>query len=334
MPVENAIPPLRILVLGCGSIGQRHIKNLLALRAGHILAFDILEDRRQAMASQPGVCIANDLQEAWDWKPEVVFVTTGTDTHVTLASMAVEHDCHLFIEKPLSYALEGVDQLCAEVARRRLVTMVGCNMRFHPGPSTVKRLLQEQVIGQVIAARIQSGSYLPRWRPWQDYRKSYSASTEWGGAVLDCIHEIDLALWFFGPAKVTAAAHVPARPIGLETDGLAEMILRHDSGVLTSLHLNFVQRDYRRTCQIIGSKGTVYWDFADHCVRVYGADGELAQTSPDPQQWESNEMYVDELSHFCSAIRNKLQTSNPVTFGLEALKVALAAKSIGAEKQV
>jgi predicted dehydrogenase len=323
--------PSRFLVLGCGSIGQRHIRNLLALQVGDVFAYDVLPERRRMTAAEIGIKVCDSLDEAWDLEPHTVFITSSTQTHVPLALQAVEHTCHLFIEKPLSHTLEEVDKLCADVERLQLVTMVGCNMRFHPGPATVKRLLEEKAVGQVIAARVQTGSYLPRWRPKQDYRQSYSASPEWGGAILDCIHEIDLALWYLGPAKVLAAARLPARSIGLDTEGLAEIILYHESGTLSNVHLNFVQRDYRRTCQIIGSDGTLYWDFGDHQVRVHGADGELKQTHPEPDGWQINQMYLDELEHFLWAVQSGSQTVNPVSGGAEALNVALTAKRMGSE---
>ena len=329
MPSDTMQKPLHFLVLGCGSIGQRHIKNLMTLKAGEIIAFDVLEERRQAVRTEFGIETVNAIEEVWDRKPDVVLVTASTNMHVPLALQAAGHGCHLFIEKPLSHTLDGLERLSAEVERRRLVTMVGCNMRFHPGPATVKRLLEEGVIGQVIAARIQTGSFLPRWRPGQDYRQSYSASPEWGGAILDCIHEIDLALWYLGPAQMLTAAHVPARSIGLETEGLAEIILRHESGTLTNVHLNFVQRDYRRTCQVIGDEGTIYWDFGEHRVRVYGPDGELEQTYPEPEGWEVDQMYLDELEHFSEAVRNGSGTVNPISDGLKVLKVALAARQFG-----
>ena len=332
MPGDAVQTPLRILILGCGSIGQRHIKNLMALKAGEVLAFDILDTCRQAVMAEFGVETVDSLEEAWDWKPNVALIAASTDMHVPLAFQAAEHGCHLFIEKPLSHKMDEVARFCTEVKRRQLVTMVGCNMRFHPGPATVKRLLEEKVVGQVIAARIQTGSYLPRWRPKQDYHQSYSASPKWGGAILDCIHEIDLALWYLGPAKVLAAAHLPAGAIGLDTEGLAEIILYHESGALSNVHLNYVQRDYRRTCQIIGSDGTLYWDFGDRQVRVYGADGELKQTHPEPDGWQLNQMYLDELEHFLWAVQSGSQTVNPVSGGAEALNVALTAKRMGSER--
>ena len=320
---------LRFLVLGCGSIGQRHIKNLLSLGAGEVLAFDPLPDRRGMAEEETGVTTTASPKAGWDWNPQVVLVATSTPSHVPLALEAARRGCHVFVEKPLSHRVEGMEPLLEEVARRGLVSMVGCNMRFHPGPAAVKRLLDEGAVGKVLAARIHTGSYLPRWRPWQDYRESYSASVESGGAVLDCIHEVDLALWYLGPAELKAAAVHPARSIGLEADGLAEMILIHESGALSSIHLNFVQRDYRRTCQIIGEEGTLHWNFAEGRVHLYGEDGQIKETLTQPEGWNANQMYVDEMAHFLTAVRSGSVTANPLSGGLEALKIALAAKTRG-----
>jgi predicted dehydrogenase len=206
------------------------------------------------------------------------------------------------------------------------VTLVGCNMRFHPGPSQVKRLIDEGTIGRVIAARIHTGSYLPDWRPNEDYQQSYSASVaQGGGAILDCIHEIDLALWYFGPGDVVGAASLSADSIGLEVEGLAEILIRHQSGVLSSVHLNFVQRDYRRACQIIGTDGSLYWDFEDSKVRCYKANSEW-QVFDQPAGWIANQMYLDEVAYFLRCVVTGTCTFNSLEQGLATLHVALAAK--------
>jgi predicted dehydrogenase len=266
-----------------------------------------------------------------EWGPDFVVIASPSNLHAEQALQAATGDCHLFIEKPLSYSLDRLGELLAEVNNRRLISFVGCNMRFHPGPAAIKELLHREAVGAVISARLQTGSYLPRWRPWQDYRQSYSASVEWGGAILDCIHEIDLALWYFGPGSVLAAAHLPAQNLGLQTDGLAEIILRHESSILSSIHLNFLQRDYRRTCQIIGEEGTIYWDFADHQVRVHGENGDIKEMFPKPEGWQVNQMYLDELEYFLWAVRSGSQTVNPISSGVAALEVALAARRMGTE---
>jgi predicted dehydrogenase len=200
-------------------------------------------------------------------------------------------------------------------------------MRFHPGPAAVKRALDAGVIGSPIAARIYCGSYLPGWRPGSNYTLSYSASPEHGGAVLDCIHEIDLALFYFGPARLRSASVLPATAIGLHTDGLAELTLQHAAGVLSSVHLNFVQRNYSRGCEVIGHDGTLTWNFTRRTVERFGPDGALAETIAEPADWDVNKMYVDELVHFLGACASGRPSCNPLAGGVEALSIALAARA-------
>lgn len=318
---------MRIAILGCGSIGIRHVRNLLSLGYPDLVIYDPSPQAREQVARTYGVRCVASRGALWQFNPEVALITAPPHWHIELALEAAQHNCHLFIEKPLAHTTDGVATLQAEVDQRKLCTMVGCNMRFHPGPATVKRLVEEGRIGRVIAARIQSGSYLPSWRPWQDYRQSYSASPVWGGAILDCIHEIDLALWYFGDARVIGSAHLQANSIGLETDGLAEILLAHTNGVLSSVHVNFIQRDYRRTCQVIGSEGTLSWDFSLGYISRYGSDGSVAETIPQPEGWEVNQMYRDELVHFFAAIQDRTTTMNPLAGGLRALEIALLVRN-------
>lgn len=316
---------MKIAVLGCGSIGKRHLANLGELGGHELGAFDPF-----AVPALPGVKALSSLREVWEWKPEVVLVAAPTAEHFELALAAARQGCHLFIEKPLSFTLDGIHELTQEIEKRGLISMVGCNMRFHFGPKTVHQQIESGVIGEILSARVQCGSFLPDWRPQTDYRQSYSASTESGGAILDCIHELDLALWHFGPAHLIAAAHLPARSIGLETDGLAELLLRHESGTLSSVHLNFVQRDYSRRCEIIGTLGTLRWEFFSNRVEIYGEDGELVEMLVAPSDYELNQMYLDEMECFLGAITTGQTAPNPVSEAAATLQIALEARRSGA----
>ena len=321
---------MRIAVLGCGSIGRRHLRNLNLIPEPHeLLAYDPSEGALEIARQESGVQGFSSLAAIWEARPEVAFITSPSELHVEHALAAVRQGCHVFIEKPLSHSFAGIPELEHALAETGRLAMVGCNMRFHPGPATVKRLLSEHAIGTPIAARIQCGSYLPRWRPAQDYRQSYSASVEQGGAILDCIHEIDLALWYLGPARLLGAAAVPASSIGLSTDGLAELILKHDSGVVSNVHLNFIQRDYRRTCQIIGTEGTLYWDFATRQVDHFGSEGNVVATYPEPEAWEPNQMYRDEIAHFLDRVAQGQPPVSSLAEGWAALCLALSARDHG-----
>lgn len=332
MPTPSESRPVagRFLLLGVGSIGMRHARNLRAAGVGDIFAYDPSHERLAAARAELGVPGFGDLAEAWAVLPDAVFITSPTALHIPQALEAARRGCHLFIEKPLSHSSEGVSELLAEAEARSLVTMVGCNMRFHPGPATVRRLVAEGAVGPILSARVFTGSYLPRWRPQQDYTKSYSASVESGGALLDCIHEVDLALWYLGPATLVASVVRPATSIGLSADGLAELLLAHESGAISSVHLNFVQRDYYRGCTLVGERGTIRWEFAEGAVRVCGEDGQLRETLPEPAGWEMNQMYTDELGHFLASLRSGSQTANPLPEAARTLALTLEARGASA----
>src|SRR5437870_6298916 len=123
----------RFLVIGCGSIGKRHNGNLIACRAGEIRAFDVRDDRRAEVKSRFGIQVLGKLEEAWEAGADVALITVPTRLHVPLALEAAEHGCHLFIEKPLSDNLDGIDRLLSAVREHNLITLVGCNLRFHAG---------------------------------------------------------------------------------------------------------------------------------------------------------------------------------------------------------
>ena len=323
----SAPEPIRAVVVGCGSIGRRHARNLKASGVVDVYLVDPDPYAVEATAAECGGQAVRSLDEALGRGARVALICTPSNLHIDCALRAAAAGADLFIEKPLSHTLEGVSALVDLVERRSLVTLVGCNMRLHPGPRTVKQLFADGEVGTVIAARIHTGSYLPRWRPSQDYRRSYSASVDHGGAILDCIHEIDLALWYFGNGRLHSAAALNASAIGLETEGLAELLIQHVSGVLSSVHLNFVQRDYARSCVVIGSAGTIEWSFRDREVRIFGEDGALSRSIAEPGGWQMNDMYVEELSHFLEAVKTRTPTMNPVQTARSALTIALDART-------
>ena len=316
----------RVAVLGCGSIGTRHASNLLSL--GHsIIAHDPSIEARTRFEQQVGSYCAGNIQQVWESKPDVCVIASTPEYHVDLAFQAAKAGCHLLIEKPVSHTLKNMSELLDVVDENGVTGMVCCNMRFHPGILVVKRLVENQAVGHIVAARLHTGSFLPDWRPSTDYRRGHSVDgTRGGGALLECIHEIDMALWLFGAARLTGAATVATHLELRNAEGLAELLLRHDSGVLSSLHLNFVQRDYRRFYEIIGEGGTIYWDFHSRDV-VVKRGGSQVERIATPDNWHMNQMYVDELIYFFQCVDRQQRPFCTIEDGFSALKIALQARS-------
>jgi len=316
------------LVVGCGSIGRRHACNLLSLGAREIAVFDASRERRKQLASELGVDTVENLEQGWERKPDVVIIALPTSLHVPLALEAARRGSHLFVEKPLSDRLDNVDNLLEMVRQQGLVTLVGCNMRFHPGLVAIKKLLDEQAVGRIIAARVEVGHYLPDWHPWEDYRQGYSARKELGGGViLDAIHEIDYIRWLLGEVAVVACLAGKFSRLQIDTEDIAAMLLRFESGAVGEIHLDYVQRTYSRTCQIIGDEGTIHWDYTEGQVRWYSAQTKEWLVFSNPTDWDPNQMYVEEMSHFLRCLGGEVRPALDVFEAARVLQIALAAKA-------
>jgi len=325
---SNVAGNLRFAVAGCGSIGKRHMKNLRALGAGEIIAADLRADRRDEIEEALGIKAMASLDDVWVRAPDAIVIAAPTALHLPLALEAAERGVHLFIEKPLASAWDGIERLMKLAQERNLVSLVGCNMRFHPGLVKVKCLLAEQAVGRIIAARVEVGQYLPDWHPWEDYRQSYSARADLGGGViLDAIHEIDYIRWLVGEVAGVFCLAGKLSNLEINTEDTAALLLRFDHGALGEIHLDYVQRAYHRTCQIIGDEGTILWDYTAGQVRWYSAHKKNWHCFDNPAGWETNEMYMDEMRHFINCLARRAQPEQDLFEAARVLGIALAAKA-------
>ena len=320
------------MVAGCGSIGKRHIENLRALGAREILACDGRADRRAEVKALADIQTFENLDQAWPLKPDAIVIAAPTALHLPIALEAAERGVHLFIEKPLASAWEGVERLAGLVGERQLVALVGCNMRFHPGLATVKRLLAEHAVGRIIAARVEAGQYLPDWHPWEDYRQSYSARRDLGGGViLDAIHEIDYIRWLLGEVTGVFCLAGKLSSLDIDTEDNAALLLRFENGAIGEVHLDYVQRVYSRTCQIIGEQGTIHWDYGAGQVRWYSAREKDWRCFANPAGWNANTMYLDEMRHFVDCLARRAAAAQDLLEAARVLRIALSAKASALE---
>lgn len=312
-------------VVGCGSIGLRHLRNLAALGCRDLVAVDPDPARRAAaVAAVPGALALPSLGAALDAGASVALVATPSALHVEPALEAVRAGADLFVEKPLAASLDGVAELVDEAERRGTTALVACNLRFHPGLALLQRLAADGAIGRLLSARIECGSWLPGWRPGQDYRDGYAASRALGGGVvLDAIHELDYARWLLGDVSAVACFAGHLSGLEIETEDVAAILLRFASGAIGEVHLDYVQRTASRTCQLIGEEGTLRWDFASGTTRLVAPGGETA--FPAPAGWEPNAMYVAELEHFLACLAGHDEPAQSLRDGRAALEIALAA---------
>lgn len=314
------------LVIGCGSIGRRHLGNLIRLGLREIAAFDVRPDRLAEVSECFGVATYANLEEALSQGPSAALICTPTHLHLPHALAAARAGCHLFIEKPVAASLEGLEALIDEVDRRRLATLVGCNFRFHPGLRWVKEILDTGFIGRPLSVRAQFGQFLPDWHPWEDYRHGYSARRAMGGGVvLDRVHEIDYVRWLMGEIVEIAAMVGKVSDLEIDTEDVAEILVGFASGVFGSIHVDYLRRPYDCGLEIVGERGTVQWRYQDHMVRWFDA----RYGTWESRQWlgyDGNDMYVEEMRHFLRVLVKEEASAQDVREGARVLQIALAAK--------
>jgi predicted dehydrogenase len=211
--------------------------------------------------------------------------------------------CHLFLEKPVSHSMEGIDQLQAAVIRGGGKVLIGFQFRYHPQLVKLKSLLDEMTVGQPVSVRVQWGEYLPGWHPWEDYKAGYSARKALGGGVvLTLSHPLDYLRWLLGEVSALWAFTTPVSALEIDVDAAAEIGLRFRNGVIGSLHLDYIQRPITHSLEIVGSQGTIRWDYVAGLLQVQRGSAESPESYPLLPGFERNHLFRDQMAHFLEVL--------------------------------
>lgn len=203
---------------------------------------------------------------------------------------------------------------------------------FAGGLREAKRLIEEGALGNIVSARAQFGQYLPDWHPWEDYRQSYSAKREMGGGVLlDRIHEIDYTCWLLG--KVTEVAALTGRLSHLEIDSedIAEILLKFETGAIASVHMDYVRRSYDCSLEIIGDQGTLRWSYQNRTLEWYTA-AERRWRKLDWPEVDVNDMYLAQMRHFLAVLDGSEPSKQEAADAYYLLTIAMAVKRSAATR--
>ena len=297
---------MHVVVIGAGSIGKRHLANLDKLEVENLSVVDPqFERRREAKDAVKRANTTAILAMAIKGrKADAVIIAVPTHLHVPVAMEAAQLGVPLFIEKPVGHLKDDVLHLETLLRNMNNWAVVGYSLRFHQALGIIRGMLEQHTIGKILSVRAEVGQYLPDWHPAEDYRKWYMAKeAQGGGAILDLSHEIDYLRWLFGDIASVSGFVGRVSDLDIDTDDLAELVCWFKSGVIGSIHMDLIQRAYHRGCRIVGSEGTITWDYNEAAVKCY--------TAKD-KQWRSqnytndrNVQFMDEMRAFLSKVRGE-----------------------------
>jgi len=321
---------IKALVIGYGSIGKRHVKNLLSLSDIQVIVYtkrgDLEEENKK-------IIFYDSLQKCLDEKPTIGFVTNETSNHIKTATILAQNGINIFLEKPLSNSMKGVNNLLKIVKKKKLITQMGCNFRFYPPIMKIKKIIEENRIGRIISVQVENGSYLPDWHPNEDYSEGYAAKQKLGGGVvLTQIHEIDYLYWFFGKIDYVSSILGKYSDLKLDVEDISVSILKFKNKIIGELHVDFLQRPQFKRCKIRGTKGIIEWNSDENNVKKFNVKNQQWEIIPIKNNYKLtskkkiNSMYVEEIKHFIKCVKNQTKTINPLIQGIETLKITLRIK--------
>ena len=316
---------MKILIVGYGSIGKRHFANLVRLGYSDIVLYTKNPQAKKLVKT--GTKIINSLNLAVKENPDICIICNETSLHISTAIKLAKNNCHLFIEKPLSNSLKNTNDLLKIVKRKKLLTMIGCNMRFHDGIKKIKTLLEKNEIGRVYSVNAENGSFMPNWHPRENYQISYASRKRLGGGVvLTQIHEIDYLYWFFGKVSEVFSYSEKISDLKLDVEDYSGSLIKFKNNIIGEIHLDYFQKPSVRTCKIHGTKGKIIWNWENNHLQVFKNNKNKFYTKHFEKKFDRNKMYLEELNYFLNCIKNKKTPMNSLYDAIEIQKIALCIK--------
>jgi len=253
-----------ILIVGSGSVGKRHARNLSDL--GCIVScVDPRRDRLDEIAGE-GVrlqSVFTSLEKAFAAEETFDGVVVGSPPsfHLDQSIAALKRGKPVLLEKPVSPDLSSALKLQSAVHDTKVPLLLGYTWRWWPPLLKIKDLVARQAVGQLRHVKFTMAAHLADWHPWERYQDFFMASeTLGGGALLDESHWLDLMLWFFGVPQKLFAKVEKISDLEIETDDNVDILVYYPNDMRVSLHLDLYARPHEKTIQFVGENGTLIWE--------------------------------------------------------------------------
>lgn len=327
----------RLLIVGLGSIGQRHAR--IARRLFPTAMIAGLRHRHSDDATPDGIDdVFSTVGDAIAFAPQAAVIASPASAHLLLATQLADAGIPMLIEKPIAASAAGVHGVLDACRARGIPLLTGYNLRFLPSLAYFRSRVLDGVAGTVLSVRAEVGQYLPDWRPETDYRRAVSARAELGGGVLlELSHEFDYLRWIFGDASWVSAVTARTSTLDIDVEDTAFVTIGFQDpaasgGVLASVALDFVRRDTTRMCTVIGSETSLRWNGIRQTVERFAAGtGTWEEEFAAPVDRDST--YEAEWRQFADCVLHGAVPLVDGRDGLAAVAMADAARESAASQR-
>lgn len=302
-----------ILIIGAGSIGERHINNLIQLGYTNIHVF---RQRNLPLRNVNSAYI--QIHTDWEVVKSIPFlfaiICTPSSQHLTQTIACLDLNMHVLVEKPLSHNTNHFELLTEKVKSSGKLVYVAYMMRFHPHLIAVKNNITSNVYGKLLSIQTHWGSYLPDWHPYEDYKTSYAAQKALGGGVaLTLSHDIDVVNWLCGATIKTVHKHFNYAPhLAIDVESVADFQIVYENDVVANVHLNYLEKTPKRIYQFLFDKAKITIDYFAATMEI---DNLGVITKHEIPGFDRNNLFKDELVFFI----NTIQSGDLMNFSMNQL---------------
>lgn len=301
---------MEFLIVGYGSMGQRHARNLRKICAKNGLSCSIDLLRTRSTDAPEGIRGVYTSKDQFPGTYDAIFITNPTATHYETLVDLIELSGAFFIEKPVfdrtDYDLDFLD-------REEKVLYVAAPMHYKPAISWLKEHFD---FSEAFSLRSISSSYLPDWRPGVDYRKTYSAHKDMGGGVaIDLIHEWDYLQYLIGFPERVHSIIAKRSDLEIDSDDVALYIADYEDKT-AEIHLDYFGRVPLRKLEIFTKEDTVECDLLTDTISFLKAGEQIVLTE------ERDDTQTRELEAFLEMIQGKRESTNDIEHALNTLILA------------
>ena len=301
---------LKVCFIGVGSIARRHIRNLTNIceKRAVKLTIDAFRRKNDLIEGVNQIYVNKaELPNNYD----VLFITNPTGQHLNSIKSFHNNGTHFFIEKPV-VSVDQIEEAKCINLKRDSVYYVAAPLRFNAVIQWIKGNLDPT---NIISVRSISSSYLPDWRPGQDYRKTYSAHKDMGGGVsIDLIHEWDYLTYLFGwPEKVFSMIGKKSN-LEIDSDDFAIYIAEYEK-MIVELHLDYFGRKPIRQVELLTNEDTIVGDIANNKITFMKTGNTIAFDE------ERDDYQKRELGYFLDMVSGRVDKEDGFHHGLNVLKL-------------
>ena len=334
---------MNILFIGLGSIGQRHLRNLLSIKKKNIKIFYYSQKNKNLLISKNlksakktnfkkkfGITKISHIEDIKKIKPNISFVCNPSSNHIDFSMFLANLGSHIFLEKPLSNNFKNLKKLKEIIIKKKLIFYVGYQMKFHPLLIKVKKIIDEKTYGNLLSIKSNFGEYLEYFHRYENIKDTiYGKKKYGGGVILEISHEIDYLLWLVGrkPKKIKSLfSKLSQLPINVEDICLSVMTFeKYNKNILVSLNLDLLQFDSERNLTLIFEKSIIRINLTNNVLKITEKNGK--KRTINLKKFERNYLFVSQLKYFLKCIKlNKQPIINNFESAFETLKFSLEMK--------